>query len=61
MSTDKPELHVFEDLIIGRCCRDWPVVPPGQGGSCKLCGKRPQIIWEPYVGPLHKNEEEEAP
>lgn len=43
----------FEGLIIARCCRDWPAVPPGQGGTCKQCGKKPQIIWEEYIGPYH--------
>lgn len=45
--------RVFEGLIIARCCRDWPAVPPGQGGSCKQCGKKPKIIWEEYIGPYH--------
>jgi hypothetical protein len=47
------DYRAFEGLITARCCRDWPAVPPGQGGSCKLCGQRPTISWDTYIGEYH--------
>lgn len=57
MSESSVEFVAFDGLMIARCCRDWPAVPPGQGGACRLCGKRPKLIFETYIGKQHNNEE----
>ena len=39
------------DIIILRCCRDWPVHVDhaiGWNGKCGLCRQVPKIVWELY-------------
>lgn len=39
-----------KDIIILRCCRDWPVHAYAiyDYGTCRLCGNRPEAVFEKY-------------
>ena len=41
------------EVIILRCCRDWPVhLSHAYGtGTCGLCRERPTLVFEPYRKP----------
>jgi hypothetical protein len=40
----------MNNIIILRCCRDWPVhaYMAYSGGRCGLCGQSPIVVNEPY-------------